>query len=325
MEKKIKNLRYFVEYCCVLFFFKIVKILPRTVIRVIAWISGMFMYCIPPFRKLTVSNIKAAFPEKDLAECRSISRRSFIHLVRSLLDFFKFNQNPNLIVTDCVYNDRDREICETPHNQGNGLIIVCPHLGSWEIAGLIMKREGYPFAVVAKTIRNPYLDKLINSGRMAYGSHVIPAKGAVRGMVKSLKSGSMVATLIDQNTRVRDGGVFIDFFDLPVPASRAPALFGRKFNVPIVVGGGVYNEDGNYEMFMEKISKTTDKYESDTELIQDIMTVTENIIRKYPEQYLWFYKRFQNIPRDADEEIREKYPYYATIAKNKFYDGNAKA
>lgn len=323
LNKKIKNCRHFFEYLGVLICFKIVKYLPRPVMNMTAWISGNFMYCVTAFRKLSIANITIAFPEKDLKEIKKIARKSFIHLVRSLLDFFCFSQNQKRFAAGYAFPDHDREVCETPFKKGNGLIVVAPHHGSWEIAGLIMKHTGYPFAVVARTMRNPFLDKLINSGRMSEGSIVIPAKGAIKGMVKSLKSGSMVATLIDQNTKVKHGGIFVDFFGLPVPASRAPAMFGRKFNVPLVVGGSVF-KDGKYEMYMEKISKSVENYESDTELIQDLLRVTETVIRKNPEQYLWFYKRFQHIPRDADQETINKFPYYAKKTNDRFYDDSNK-
>ena len=55
------------------------------------------------------------------------------------------------------------------------------------------------------------------------GLEIIFSSGAIRAATKALRDGRGVGTLIDQNTRVRDGGSFVNFFGLPVSSSTAPA------------------------------------------------------------------------------------------------------
>jgi lauroyl/myristoyl acyltransferase len=105
---------------------------------------------------------------------------------------------------------------------------------------------------------------------------------------------------------------------LPVPTSRAPALFGRKLNTPVAIGGCI-RKGKKYEMFSEELPKNPSEYGSDEELIQDIMKITENIIRQYPEQYLWFYKRWLYIPENATDEQKKRYPFYSVNAPPRFF------
>ena len=49
------------------------------------------------------------------------------------------------------------------------------------------------------------------------------------------------------------------------------------------------------------------------------MNLSMELIRQYPEQYLWLYRRFQNIPPDAPEELKKKYPPYASVPGAKFF------
>ena len=49
------------------------------------------------------------------------------------------------------------------------------------------------------------------------------------------------------------------------------------------------------------------------------MKLSESFIRRYPEQYLWLYKRFQHIPPDCPEELRRRYPYYAKVPSPNFF------
>ena len=53
------------------------------------------------------------------------------------------------------------------------------------------------------------------------------------------------------------------------------------------------------------------------------MQISEEYIRRYPEQYLWWYHRFQYIPPDCPPELRARYPFYAGVAKPGFFRRNA--
>ncbi|MEG1980367.1 MAG: hypothetical protein RR060_06545, partial [Victivallaceae bacterium] len=60
-------------------------------------------------------------------------------------------------------------------------------------------------------------------------------------------------------------------------------------------------------------------YASDEAVIQDVMNISERYIRRYPEQYLWLYKRFLYIPREISPELKSRYPYYAKVISDTFY------
>ena len=57
-------------------------------------------------------------------------------------------------------------------------------------------------------------------------------------------------------------------------------------------------------------------------MLQALMDMSEEFIRKYPDQYLWFYRRFQYIPQGATDELKAKYPFYAKMASNHFMRAN---
>jgi lauroyl/myristoyl acyltransferase len=95
-------------------------------------------------------------------------------------------------------------------------------------------------------------------------------------------------------------------------------MFAKKLDIPVVVAGCV-RKGKRYEAFIRPLSKKTSEYKDDFELTQELMSLTESLVREYPDQYLWLYKRFQNIPKEADEELIKLYPYYASVADERFY------
>lgn len=319
MTRFLKKIRYMLEYVGVMTAFQLVRLSPHAVLRGVAEFAGLALYLIPNYRRIMLANLKVAFPDETDAWRRRVGRRGMVNLVLSLLDFFWFTGRPDRIEANVVFPEPTMTMIRQTLDAGKGLIFICPHLGNWELASLAVKHfTPIKFAVVARMMPNPYLNDLISRGRMFDDTKVIPAKGAVKGMIQAMREGRFMATLIDQNTRVRQGGVFVDFFGLPVPTSRAPAMFGRKFGVKVVTGGCV-RKNGVNTMYTVEMSKPAEDYESDEALIQELMATTERLIREHPEQYLWFYRRFQNIPRDATDELKAKFPFYAKPASAHFY------
>jgi lauroyl/myristoyl acyltransferase len=109
-----------------------------------------------------------------------------------------------------------------------------------------------------------------------------------------------------------------------VPSSTAPAVLKRycdSHNIPCVIiyGTCVRTEDGRCTAHSAYLSKPFDQYADDTEILQELMDMSEKFIRKYPEQYLWFYKRFQYIAPDCPGEIRKRYPFYAFDPRPGFF------
>jgi KDO2-lipid IV(A) lauroyltransferase len=322
-QKKIKhflkNIRYLIEFLAILPAYTIIRFLPHSALFTISAFVGRILYILPGFGNLLKANLKAAFPEKDEREIRKIAKNSISNLILTGFEFIWFSNRTNLVGEYIDFDQDAWNSVKEGMDSGKGLIYVAPHLGNWELAGLMIKHYGkMPFAVVARTMNNPYFNWLLNSRRSCEGNRVIPAKGAIRGMIKALKEGYFLATLIDQNTRVRDGGIFVKFFGLPVPTSPAPAFFARKLDVPVVVGGCI-REGKRYKAFCKGLPKAPSEYKSEEEIIQELMKITEDFVRQYPDQYLWFYKRFQYIPKEADEELIKQFPSYSSIAPKRFY------
>jgi lauroyl/myristoyl acyltransferase len=92
-------------------------------------------------------------------------------------------------------------------------------------------------------------------------------------------------------------------------------------NIPAVIiyGTSVRLENGIVTAHARWLSKPFENYKDETEVMQELMNISEEYIRQFPEQYLWMYKRFQYIPREATPELKAKYPYYSTVAPAKFY------
>ena len=177
----------------------------------------------------------------------------------------------------------------------------------------------FDLGTVVRTPQNPYMDRIISGGRKVKGVQLIYSRGAAKAMLSRVRQGRSLGVLIDQNTRVSEGGQFVDFFGLPVPVSMVPAHLARREKLFVAVGG-TFRIGKKFVSTIKQLPKKSGEYQSDEELTQDIMKITEDFVRMYPDQYLWMYRRFQNIPREADDGLKKKFPPYAKVAAGRFYD-----
>lgn len=325
MKDFFKNIRYFCSYLLALFFCLLIRISPRWMVRVFARMVAVGVAMMPSAMKLCRANIRVAFPEWEDKKVRLTAQKSIDLVVLNFLEFIWMSGIPKRIEKVCVLPEPTLSQLKKYVADGVRIIFVNPHLGSWEASGLMAPYyAGVRMAAIAKPSRNKYLNKLISGSRERTGGlEIIFAKGAMRAAIKALRSGLGVGTLIDQNTRVRDGGVFVDFMGLPAPSSAAPALLKRYClanGIPaVIIYGTSVRENDRIVGYSRELSKPFEQYANDEEVIQELMQISEEFIRKYPEQYVWLYKRFRYIPQEAPEELAVRYPYYAQKVKKSFY------
>lgn len=328
----LTKIRDFLVYLAILIPYKLLRLMPYCVVKGVAWICGSAMNLIPSIRKLVRANIRTAFPEYSAAEVAAVARRSLHNLALNMAEFVWLNGRSDRIERCYVLPEDITERLKGHVARKERIIFVNPHLGSWEASGVMAPYyAGVDMVAIAKPVRNPYLNRLLNSGNRekVKGLEIIFSNGAIRAATRALREGRGVGTLIDQNTRVRDGGSFVEFFGLPVPSSTAPAHLMKyclAHDIPavIVYGTSVRHEDGRVYAHSDYLPKPFAEYRDETEVLQDLMRISESYIRRYPDQYLWFYRRFQNIEPDCPETLKKRYPYYAKVVGPHFYRKTAR-
>ncbi len=310
----MKKIRDYVIYLLVQFYGTVIAFVPRT------WYMGIGRFLAPllslfPIGKIAAQNVKAAFPEKSEKEVRRIVRESIAHMIAVSCEFFWIRKRKADLPSLVDIEEQTLEHFERCRQNGKPVIFISPHHGNWEFGGQTLAVGlGFTISTVVRTPQNPYIGKLLVTGRSVKGVEIIFSKGAARSVMKAVKNGRSIAIVIDQNTRVRDGGIFVDFFGLKVPATTLPARIALKEKLPIVLGTE-YRTGNRYGMTTVYIEPQDD--DTEESLTQRLISAVEDIARKWPEQYLWIYRRFQHIPPGED---RSGYPAYAEYAKPSFFD-----
>ena len=168
------------------------------------------------------------------------------------------------------------------------VIIVSLHLGGFE-AGSVM-RNIRKFYAVFRRQKNRKLNDLMTKWREEGGLNSLPLKDT-DALNKALGEKCMIALASDHH----GSGVEIQFFGRPVEAVTGPALLGFKNKTPLILTYAVF-EDNVIKIKNKKILEIEKKGKLKETMqynMQKIFHEFEEIIREYPDQYMWQHKRWR--------------------------------
>ncbi len=282
--------------------------LPRRAITGLAYLGGNLGFLFDRRgRQIGLANLTVAFGDtKTPAEKRSILRASYITMTRTFFDVIWFGSHSKERLTRYVELDSSMQPLLCEKNQ----ICITAHFGNWEVVGQMMALHGFPFHSIAMPVKNSEVNRLLITRREITGQKIIPREGALRKLLGILRNNGKTAFLVDQNTKENEGGIWVDYFGLPVPVTPAPAALASKTDSEIFIGFCAPQRGGRYRVYVtETIQPPKNAEEGTTRaLTQQILSAIEREVSKHPEHWLWMYKRWKKINRVANPK---RYPFYA--------------
>jgi KDO2-lipid IV(A) lauroyltransferase len=182
-----------------------------------------------------------------------------------------------------------REHLDKALSLGRGVVLLTAHLGHWEIGGLGLSALGYPVNVTAMRHNTVLTNELINALRRRHSIRVIELGDSVFDtieLVHALRRGEVVAVLGD---RVRtDRSREVTLFGRPTPLPLGPVLLAMATGAPIVPAFSVMDAPGSYRGIIEApldIRYERAREEALQHNLQQVATVFERTIRRYPDQW----------------------------------------
>jgi KDO2-lipid IV(A) lauroyltransferase len=280
--------------------------------RVIAWLAYLLA---KRERRIALANLDVAFGDsKSREEKKRIARSSLQNAVATVLGLFwsprlTVENLPKYIEVDRVGFERARQISAS----GRGIVFITLHYGDWELLGQATGLLGLPFIVVTEDMANTEMQELLTGLRAHAGHQVIAQRSAAGRLLRALKRGGRAALLIDLAATEHGGGVWVDFFGLPVINTPTPAALSLHTDAAIICGVAHPLPDGRVRLEYRppiEYTPTGDRLADLRVLSQKCLAECETVIRERPEFWLWCYKRWKHRPtRD-----RGDYPFYSRIA-----------
>lgn len=185
-------------------------------------------------------------------------------------------------------------------------IFVTGHLGSWEVAMMILQRAIGGGAGIARRVDNRWLDRLVKRVRLDDPAQWIEKQGASSIALERLRSGESVAMLLDENGGPR--GPFVDFFGRPASTRKTPAVLSLATGAPIVIGALV-RQNGRFLFRLAVIDPLAEQLRGPDAIVPVTARITaqlETWIREMPLQWRWIHWRWKARPDGSSERYTRR-------------------
>ncbi len=278
-------------------FRSIVKLTPRRIESLFIKGLARLVYLLDSkHRHIARVNLDLAFGEEmDDRQKREIIKKTYENLLYNLADFVR-NQG---ISEDELFKKvrfENEEIVEEAKQSGRPIIFITAHYGNWELLPLATAARFGPLTGVGRPLDSKAMDEILRKNREQFDIEMVPKKGAMRGLIRAIQSGRSVGLLVDQNTAENEG-ILIDFFGKEARHTPAAAILAKRSNALIIPAFITTEDHRSYTITFYpplQIDQEMQKEEAIDKNVQAQAKITEEIIRKKPEEWFWLHQRWKN-------------------------------
>jgi ADP-heptose:LPS heptosyltransferase/lauroyl/myristoyl acyltransferase len=209
---------------------------PEPLLRLFAAGTGdLIFFALRRRRRLVLSNLHHAFPEKSAAWHRRIGRESCRRLVETgLLS----------LATPYLDERRYRRIisaspallaCFAEHRAAPAATLTCTaHLAYWEVQTampLIVPGPFPEFGTIFRPLDNPAANAFVKASRERFGMKLLSRKDGFAEALKILRRGNVIGLLFDQNAGLQ--GALTTLFGRVCSTSELAGIMAEKFDARV--------------------------------------------------------------------------------------------
>ncbi|GLX77841.1 lipid A biosynthesis lauroyl acyltransferase [Thalassotalea insulae] len=245
-------------------------------------IGKLILFFSKKTRQRVLDNIQRAIPDMDKADVKKLAFNAYGNCAFGVAESFWLDEIEPKIFCD----EKTLSILQS----GGGACIATMHLGCY---------EAVPVAVAILSNNSVTLSNIptfVEEGLLFYAKVGVTAINkktpqAFMQLIKSAKDNGYISLHCD----LWGDEVEVDFFNQKTKAPAGVALLSKLAVKPILIGYSVYSTKENIKVFVETLFENTD---DESLSVEDIMASIyqrfEQIIKQYPEQWYWSYKRWRN-------------------------------
>ena len=278
------------------------SLLPLKVLYLISDFFGLIVFYVIGYRKKVVlSNLNIAFPEKTTREKNEIARQFYRNFTDTLVESIKVMSSGEKLIKKMFVGNLDS--LNAVAEKGRNVQIHAMHNFNWEIVNhgvsRLLKR---PFLAVYQPITNKFFDKVFGKIRSRFGTKLIPANDFKNNFIQFENEQHLLALVADQNPGNPAKAWWLNFFGKPAPFVMGPEKAARQRNTIVVFANFFKVKRGVYNFETLVITEDPNSM-APGDLTKIYLKYIEDRIKERPDNYLWSHRRW-------------KHPYKVEYAEN---------
>jgi Kdo2-lipid IVA lauroyltransferase/acyltransferase len=271
---------------------KLLARLPLPVLHGLGVVLGWLIYWAPGRHSARMRNnlyeSGLCAPGRD---CRRLLRQAIGEAGKAIVELAPMWLRPYDKVLKLIRGTSGWEHIDAARAAGQGIIIISPHIGCFEIIGQYCAQQ-HPFTVMYRPPRQPALDALMVAGRQRGQATLVPTDlSGVRAQLAALKRHETIGLLPDQ-VATKGDGVWAPFFGRPAYTPTLVASLQRKTGATaFFVAAERLSWGRGYHLHVTPLAEAlpADKTAAAVRINQGV----EDVVRRFPAQYMWSYNRYK--------------------------------
>ena len=250
------------------------------------------------YRKRTIENLGASFPEEDGRRIRRLASGCMMELGTSFACAARLTRmGRERIAAEPTI--RGRPNLDAALMGGSGCVVVSGHLGCWELLPAYLVSIGLSVSLVADRLAGGLEDGLLRSERSKLGvGEVGVGVGRLRKAVRELTGGAVVVCPYDQDAGL--AGYFVPFFGRRAFVPSLPlrlALLSGSSILPAYA-----SREGRRQVLTFEPPIGLRSGEDLQVLARECASRLEGWIRDRPEQWPWMHRRWRRSRESGEPD-----------------------
>lgn len=267
---------------------------------------GYFLWWLPEAlsnpKRVTRLNLEVAYPDLSRDEIQTRVKQHMIELGKTASELGPLWLWDKPKVLSLVKQVTGQQVLDEAIAKQKGVIMICPHLGSWELVGPYLT-EHYQTTYLYEPPNLASIEKFIVDVRGRMGAKLAPTdRSGVMKLIKALKRNEVIGILPDQDPG-EVGSVYAPFYGHPARTMTLVAKLAAKTDCELVYISAqrLPNGEGFHIHILpadKRALTQTDELAATTALNAGIADLIETVSTP---QYHWNYKRYRHPPEGVKD------------------------
>ncbi len=275
----------------------VTRLLPLAHARALGrWVGAGLYHLNSRMRRVAIRNLELAYPDWPPSRRRSLARQSVQSTGELMAEMGRVWTQPWSRTESMIEVEGVQCVTEALAT-GQGVIVLGPHLGNWELLGMHLATLGNLVALY-EPLPFRKLDQLVHRSRQRTGGKLVPTTPrGIAELVRSVRAGGITGILPDQVPSDERAGLNVPFFGVDCfTASLASNLIRKSGAAPVM--GTVLRTPTGFRAVYRPAEPGVLSNDA-AEALSAINLGVEKLIAHDAGQYQWQYKRFRCRPRGA--------------------------
>jgi Kdo2-lipid IVA lauroyltransferase/acyltransferase len=275
--------------------FSFLRIIPAGFRRSLFCVLSLAYYHIAFRRRfITLRNLRKAFPDKNMDEIQRLAKGAYRNIAIVAAEFADLPFWTKETIGSILHVE-GLEHCEAALKKNRGLLMFGAHFGNWELgviaASLLLK----PIVFIYRPLDNTVIENLVTWVRQSTGNRAVAKNSGMWPMVRVLRQNGIIGLLIDQNVSNYEG-VLVDYFGSSTCTTNGLAHLALLTGAPVVPAFMVRQDNNHYRFIFGPevdLIRTEDRDNDIVENTRIFTAIIEEMVRRYPDQWLWMHQRWK--------------------------------